>query len=77
MLNIQGNIDDRDEDVLDEVLKNVSGKLYADKGYISKKLFENLFEKGITLVTSNLSSTEYHIHNFTRFFIGNDRFLQD
>ncbi len=39
-------------DVLDEVLKNVSGKLYADKGYISKKLFETLFEKGITLITS-------------------------
>ena len=48
----KGNVDDRDEDVLDEVLKNVSGKLYADKGYISKKLFETLFEKGITLVTS-------------------------
>ncbi len=48
----KGNIDDRNEDVLDEVLKNVSGKLYADKGYISKKLFEALFEKGITLVTS-------------------------
>ncbi len=40
------------KDVLDEVLKNVSGKLYADKGYISKRLFEALFEKGITLITS-------------------------
>jgi len=30
----------------------VQGKLFADKGYISKKLFENLFEQGITLVTS-------------------------
>jgi hypothetical protein len=48
----KGNVDDRNENVLDEVLKNVSGKLYADKGYISKKLFEHLFEKGITLVTS-------------------------
>jgi hypothetical protein len=48
----KGNVDDRNEDVLNEVLKNVSGKLYADKGYISKKLFEHLFEKGITLVTS-------------------------
>lgn len=48
----KGNVDDRNENVLDEVLKNVSGKLYADKGYISKKLFEDLFEKGITLVTS-------------------------
>ena len=48
----KGNIDDRNENVLDSVLKNVSGKLYADKGYISKKLFETLYEKGITLVTS-------------------------
>jgi len=48
----KGNIDDRNENVLDEVLKNVQGKLFADKGYISKKLFENLFEQGITLVTS-------------------------
>jgi hypothetical protein len=48
----KGNVDDRNEDVLDEVLKNVSGKLFADKGYISKKLFEHLFEKGTTLITS-------------------------
>ncbi len=48
----KGNIDDRDKDVLEEVLKNVSGKLYADKGYISKRLFDALFERGITLVTS-------------------------
>ena len=48
----KGNVDDRNQDVLDEVLKNVTGKLYADKGYISKKLFESLFEQGITLVTS-------------------------
>ena len=48
----KGNVDDRDENVLDSVLKNVSGKLYADKGYISKKLFENLYKKGITLVTN-------------------------
>jgi len=48
----KGNVDDRNEDVLDEVLKNVSGKLFADKGYISKKLFEDLYEKGTTLITS-------------------------
>lgn len=48
----KGNVDDRDTDVLDEVLANVSGKLFADKGYISKELFANLFKKGITLITS-------------------------
>jgi len=43
----KGNVDDRNEDVLNEVLQNVSGKLFADKGYISK-LFEHLYEQGIT-----------------------------
>ena len=48
----KGNVDDRNQDVLDEVLKNVSGKLFADKGYISKKLFEHLFEQGTLLITN-------------------------
>jgi hypothetical protein len=48
----KGNVDDRDTNVLDEVLENVSGKLFADKGYISKELFTNLFNQGITLITS-------------------------
>jgi hypothetical protein len=48
----KGNVDDRNINVLDGVLENVSGKLYADKGYISKKLFEYLYEQGITLVTN-------------------------
>jgi len=48
----KGNVDDRDVNVLDGVLEHVSGKLYADKGYISKKLFEYLYEQGITLVTN-------------------------
>lgn len=48
----KGNIDDRNINVLDAVLKNVSGKLFADKGYISKKLFDYLYEKGTTLITS-------------------------
>ena len=48
----KGNVDDREEEVLDEVLKNVSGKLFADKGYISKKLFKHLFEQGTTLITN-------------------------
>ena len=48
----KGNIDDRNEAILDEVLKNVSGKLFGDKGYISKKLFEHLFKQGTTLITN-------------------------
>jgi len=47
-----GNVDDRNVDVLDKVLQNVTGKVFADKGYISSKLFEHLYEKGITLIHS-------------------------
>ena len=36
--------------------KNLSGKLFGDKGYISKKLFTELFEKGIHLVTNQRSN---------------------
>lgn len=46
-----GNIDDRDPRVMDSLTKNMFGKLFADKGYISQKLTDKLFEKGIQLVT--------------------------
>lgn len=48
----QGNVDDRDENIFDTLVNNVSGKLFADKGYISQKLFEFLYGKGIQLVTN-------------------------
>jgi len=46
-----GNVDDRDEKTISLLTKEIFGKLFADKGYISQKLFEKLFEKNITLVT--------------------------
>jgi IS5 family transposase len=53
LLNLQvtpGNVDDR-KPVLD-LLQHLFGKVYADKGYVSQKLFKELLEKlGIQLVT--------------------------
>lgn len=46
----QGNVDDRS--VVEKMLKNFWGKIYGDKGYISKELFEKLFQKGIHLITA-------------------------
>ncbi len=46
-----GNVDDRNEAVMDSLTKEIFGKLFADRGYISQKLFEKLLNKGITLVT--------------------------
>ncbi|KAA6306271.1 hypothetical protein EZS27_042074, partial [termite gut metagenome] len=47
----KGNVDDRNQKVFSVLSKNLFGKLYADKGYISASLFEMLFNKGIHLVT--------------------------
>ena len=44
-----GNIDDRA--VLDVMSRNLKGKLFADKGYISKDLFAKLWQRGLHLIT--------------------------
>lgn len=48
----KGNVDDRNLNVIDVLSKELFGKLYADKGYISTSLFDVLFNDGIHLVTS-------------------------
>jgi len=46
-----GNTDERDEETMNKLTKELFGKLIGDRGYISQKLFESLFEKGIQLIT--------------------------
>jgi hypothetical protein len=46
-----GNVDDREPLRDESFLQKVFGKLFADKGYIGQKLFEQLFIDGIHLVT--------------------------
>lgn len=45
-----GNTDDRKP--AEKLLANIWGKVFADKGYISKKLFQTLLNRGCKLVTS-------------------------
>lgn len=45
------NVDDRNWKVISQLTKEMFGKLFADKGYISQKLFEKLLKQDITLVT--------------------------
>jgi len=47
----QGNVDDRQPLKFESFIRAVSGKLYGDKGYISKELAAILFCDGINLVT--------------------------
>ena len=46
-----GDIDDREPLKYENFVKEIYGKLVADKGYISKELFNELFVNGIQLVT--------------------------
>ncbi len=46
----KGNTNDRVP--VKELCKNLTGKLFGDKGYIGKKLFEELWEDGVQLITN-------------------------
>jgi len=46
-----GNIDDRNFDVIGCLCRELSGRLFGDRGYISQELFERLYRQGIQLIT--------------------------
>ena len=47
----KGNVDDRKPLKTKSFLNKLFGKLFGDKGYLSKELFTNLFSNGIHLIT--------------------------
>jgi len=56
----QANVDDREPLKDKNFINTIKGKLYADKGYVSKKLTELLFIDGIHLITgirNNMKNT--------------------
>ena len=46
-----GNVDDRDWAVISKLTKEMFGKVFADRGYLSADLFDKLYSNGIQLVT--------------------------
>lgn len=58
----KGNTDDRNQ-VL-KLMKGFKGKLFADKGYISRELSEQLSDLGITLITTARSNMKSSIASF-------------
>lgn len=58
-----GNVDDRDPKTLQTLTKDLFGKLFGDKGYISASLFETLFDNGIHLVTGIRSNMKNKLMN--------------
>jgi len=49
-----GNVDDRQP--IPNLVRHVFGKLFGDKGYLSKPLREELWEQGIDLITTICSN---------------------
>jgi len=46
-----GNVSDQNHELIDFLTKNIQGKMFGDKGYISAALFKKLFERGLQIVT--------------------------
>jgi hypothetical protein len=44
-------VDDRNPAVIDHLCRELWGKLFGDRGYISRELFERLYRRGIKLIT--------------------------
>jgi hypothetical protein len=48
----KGNVDDRNVKAITTMTKQIFGKLFGDKGYISKAFSDMLFGNGIQLITA-------------------------
>lgn len=62
----QGNVDDWEPLKSDNFHNKIMGKLYGDKGYIGKDLFEKLFVDGVHLVTKirkNMKNSLMHTYD--------------
>jgi hypothetical protein len=68
----QANVDDRDPLKNERFLKDIFGKLFGDKGYISKELHKLLFVDGVELITSiknNMKRSNYILFGLLAFFL--------
>lgn len=61
----KGNVDDRNTKVIQEMTRDLFGKLFGDKGYISQALFDTLFADGIQLITRLRKNMKGHIMSLT------------
>ena len=60
----KANVDDRNERIFTAFEKDLFGKLYADKGYISKALFERMWCNDVHLVTGLRSNMKNKLMGF-------------
>jgi len=62
----KANVDNCNPEVFNHLTKDLFGKLYADKGYISQSLFASLFDRGVHIVTgirTNMKNRLTDVHD--------------
>lgn len=60
-----GNVADFDRKTINKLTNELFGKLFADKGYIFKNLFEMLYGKGIHIITDIYNNMKNKIMDMT------------
>ena len=68
-----GNTDDRK--ALKNMIKSLKGKCYADKGYLGKKIFQTLWEKGLHLITGIRKNMKQHLMPYIDKVLLRNRFI--
>ncbi len=61
-----GNVFDSNPRVVGKITKGLFGKLFGDRGYISQKLFKDLYKKGVELITKlrrNMKNKIMHLYD--------------
>ncbi len=56
-----GNVSDANKSVVSGLAKGLRGKLFGDKGYVSKDLFEQLWQQGLQLITTVRSNMKQRL----------------
>jgi hypothetical protein len=69
----KGNADDRL--ALGDMAKNLRGKCFADKGYIGKKIFADLWQNGLHLITGIRKNMKNHLMPFIDKILLRKRFI--
>lgn len=69
----KGNVDDRKP--VPKMARQLWGKLFGDKGYLSKKLFQTLFAQGLQLITNIRSNMKSKLVDFADKLLLRRRFL--
>lgn len=57
----KANVDERNPKHIKKMTRQLFGKLFADKGYLSKALWEMLFRDGVQLFTKLRKNMKNHI----------------